>query len=160
MQKLPRNCYIDVDGKIYSPAGPDHDYAATDTDVAHLLRPESLPFPCLKACLKKKLERATEAYDWRPIEKLIKQEKDEKFARYLDGALPDADKLSECLDSRLQALGKTKAELRAMIDANPGHRPRITEVCTDQKTFDENWNLRLEASISSPTRRRWKLRSV
>ena len=38
VQKLPRNCYIDVDGKIYSPAGPDHDYAATDADVAHLLQ--------------------------------------------------------------------------------------------------------------------------
>ena len=60
---------------------------------------ESRGFKVIRPSLKKKLEQMQVKYDWAPVKDLVKQERNEKFNRYLRSALPEADiSLEEYLD--------------------------------------------------------------
>lgn len=105
---------------------------------------ESRGFKVIRPSLKKKLEQMQVKYDWAPVKDLVKQERNEKFNRYLRSALPEADiSLEEYLDRRMKALHRTKTELQALIETHPEHRERIVDVCMDAKTFEHSRNLEL-----------------
>jgi hypothetical protein len=56
MQQHPRNCYTEVDGRYFTPAGPSYDHAATDEDIACLLQavdPSHEDRPVITTVLKK-----------------------------------------------------------------------------------------------------------
>ena len=114
-------------------------------------------FQVICPSLKKKLEQMQVEYDWKPIKDLVKQEINQKFKQYLENTLPEADfNLEKCLDHRMEALHRTKAELQELIQAHPEHQHRIIEVCTNAQTFQDNRNLELAFYTDDKLRRKYE----
>ena len=87
-------------------------------------------------------EHVCDAYDWDPIKKLVKQEKEQQFDKYMNNRLTEVDgKLKECIDRRLAALHRTKEELCELMATYPERRERYMEICMDPKAFWENQKL-------------------
>jgi len=108
---------------------------------------EERGFNVVHPSLKEKLQQVQSMYDrssLQKLEKLDNEEKNEKFTRYLEGYLSEAESnFEECLYRRLKDLQISQEKLQGLIQAHPEHQKRIIEVCTDAKTFEGNRNLGL-----------------
>ena len=105
---------------------------------------ESRGFQVIRDTIIEYVYAACDPYDWEPIRKLVKQEKEQQFDDYMNNRLMEVDsKWEECIDRRLTALQRTKEELRELMATHQGQCERYMEICTDAKAFKDNQNIPL-----------------